>query len=147
MQFNILASFSKDETYLDGSKEIDHIFLSPSLADVALKAGHHKFHQHFISDHRGIYIHFKVKDLFDMSTFDTTPFAYRELKMEDRDKVEKYIEYLEQIYEDNKFKERLSLLVSNIRESKEGDGRQKLLQKLDKMDQERTQYMRVAEKS
>ena len=49
-------SWSEDKTYIDGSKRIDHIFISPGLAEIALKAGHHLFHLHFISDHKEIYI-------------------------------------------------------------------------------------------
>ena len=52
-------------TYLWGSKRIDYIFVMPALAEVALKAGHHQFHQHFISDHKGVYIQFRADDLCD----------------------------------------------------------------------------------
>ena len=37
----------KDPTYLWGSKRIDYIFVTPVLAEVALKAEHHQFHQYF----------------------------------------------------------------------------------------------------
>ena len=43
-------------TYLRGSKRIGCIFISPALAEVAVKAGHHQFNQHFVSDHKSIYI-------------------------------------------------------------------------------------------
>ena len=57
-----------DPTYLWGKKRIDYIFISPSLADVAVKAGHHNYYQHFISDHKGIYIQFNTSYLFDTAT-------------------------------------------------------------------------------
>ena len=90
-----------DKTYLEGSKRIDHIFLTPDLAEIALKAGHHPFHQYFISDHKGIYIQFQAKDFFDDPTVDQTFFSYRGLQMDKRSMVEKYVEKLESIYNDN----------------------------------------------
>lgn len=47
-----------DPTYLYGSKRINYIFTTPALAEIAIKAGHHHFHQHIISDHKGVYLHF-----------------------------------------------------------------------------------------
>ena len=110
-------TLQKDKTYLDDSKRIDHIFLSSDLADLALKAGYLQFHQHFVTDHKGEYIHFKVKDLFDEAKIDTTPFAFRELQLENRDKVADYIEYLEQMYEDNKFVERLNNISTELHQA------------------------------
>ena len=55
---------TNDKTYIDGNKRIDHIFLSPNLANIAIRAGHHQFHQYVISDHKGVYVHFRTSELF-----------------------------------------------------------------------------------
>ena len=55
-----------DPTYLYGSKRIDYIFTTPALAEISIKTGHHRFHQHIISDHKGVYLHFRASDLFDI---------------------------------------------------------------------------------
>ena len=90
-------TLQNDKTYLNGSKRIDHIFLSPELADKAIKAGHHQFHQYFVTDHKGVYIHFKVKDLFEEEKIDSTNFAFRELQLENREYVNEYVSALERI--------------------------------------------------
>ena len=55
----------EDHTYLWRSKRIDCIMMVLALVEVALKEGHHQFNQHFISDHTGVYLHFRADDLFD----------------------------------------------------------------------------------
>ena len=87
-----------DPTYLWGKKRIDYILISPSLAEVAVKAGHHTYHQHFISDHKGLYIQFKASDLFDTATMDKSHAAYRRLRMGRRDIVDRYITHLKGLY-------------------------------------------------
>ena len=54
-----------DKTYLHGSKYTDYIFLSAALSELAVKLGHHQFDQYFISDHKGLFVHFRAGDLFD----------------------------------------------------------------------------------
>ena len=87
-----------DPTYLWGKKRIYYILISPSLAEVAVKAGHHNYHQHFISDHKGLYIQFHSSDLFDIATMDRSHAAYRRLRMGRRDIVDRYISYLKRLY-------------------------------------------------
>ena len=71
---------------------------------------------------------------------------YRGLKLNNRENVEKYIDELERIYSNNKFIPRLDKVVNKIHHS-EGEVRDRALQKLDKMDKERSDYMKAAEKS
>ena len=77
-----------DPIYLWGSKRIDYILMSPALAEVAVKAGHHHFNQHFISNHKEVYIQFKVDDLFDVDLMDKSNESYRRLKLGRHDIVE-----------------------------------------------------------
>ena len=81
----------KDPTYLWGKKRIDYILVSPALAEIALKAGHHQFHQYFITDHKGVYIRFRAQDLFDTHSMDKTHKSYRRLRLGRRDIVERYL--------------------------------------------------------
>ena len=87
-----------------------------------------------------------MEDLFDVNTLDTTPFAVRQLQLEKRDTVETYIAHLEKIYNDNKFIQRLDKVVDKIHKTEDPIKREELLQKLDKLDRERAEYMRAAEK-
>ena len=87
-----------DPTYLWGKKRIDYILISPALAELAVKAGHHQFNQHFISDHKGIYLQFHAKDIFDTATMDKSRASYRRLQISRRDIVLRYVSHLEQLY-------------------------------------------------
>ena len=122
-------SWSEDKTYIDGSKRIDHIFISPDLAEIALKAGHHPIHQHFISDHKGIYIQFQAKDFFDDPSIDQTFYSFRGLQLNKQEAVEKYIEELERIYSDNKFIKRLHEVAIQIEEAETKEKRQEAMLK------------------
>ena len=104
----------KDKTYLYGSKRIDFIFLSLSLADIAVKAGHHQFDQYLVSDHKGIYVHFRASDLFDTQEMDRSQHSYRRLQLGRRGIVEKYIATLENMYSDHRVLERTQDLAERI---------------------------------
>ena len=65
-----------DPIYLWGAKKIDRILISPSLTEVAVKAGHHNYNQLFVSGHRVLYIQFKASDLFDTATMDRSHASY-----------------------------------------------------------------------
>ena len=65
-------SLIKDKTYLWSDRRLDYIFVSPGIKDAAVKAGHHNFHQHIISDHKGVYVHFKASELFATGKMDET---------------------------------------------------------------------------
>ena len=139
-------AYKDDKTYIHGSTRIDHIFLSPELAEIALKAGHHQFHQHFMTDHKGVYVHFHADDFFESPKIDKTHFSFRALRLDRRDIVEKYIEELKKIYKDNKFIERMDKAVDKIEKATTKEERTCAFQYFDRLDLEREQYMRAAEK-
>ena len=99
--FLIGPDIHEDPTYLWGSKRIDNILIPPTLAEIAVKAGHHQFNQHFISDHKGGYLQFYVKDIFDTSTMDRRHASYRRLRMNRKDTTHQYISHLEGLYKEN----------------------------------------------
>jgi len=77
----------EDLTYLWRSKRINYILISLTLTEVAVKAGHHTFNQYFISDHKVLYIQFKMGDIFDTATMDRRHASYQILRMGRRDIV------------------------------------------------------------
>ena len=142
----LLNPLYRERPYLhDWRKRIDYIFTTQALAGVALKGGHHQFHQHVISDHKGLYLHFNVRDLFDSNTCDTSHASYRKLWMGRRDIVKKYIACLEKLYRDHRILERAETIVQNIQQAGDEAKVRIEFEKLDKLDAERVQYMISAE--
>ena len=143
-QFDPLLAQSP--TYLHSSKRLDYILLSPHLAELAIKADHHQFHQHVVSDHKGVYVHFRAEDLFDTDTMDRSQMAYRRLRLCRRDIVEKYIAKLEQLFEEHHLLPRAEALASRILSIKDPVVLQSCMETFDNLDKERTAYMIAAEK-
>ena len=65
---------AQDPTYLYREKRSNYMFISPSLSAMAVKVGHNQFDQHVVSDHKGVYLQFFIRDLFNNknTTRDTT---------------------------------------------------------------------------
>lgn len=143
---NLNPDLLHDKTYIHGAKRIDHIFMTQDLIEIALKAGHHQFCQHFISDHKGIYIHFKASSLFNQAQTDNSHHSHRSLNLTERQTVDLYVQHLERIYDDNRFLPRLEKLVDDIDSATSQHLRQTLFHRLNKMDKEREQYMLAAER-
>ena len=90
-----------EPTYLCGTKRIDYIFISPSLVEVVVKAGHHNYNQHFVSDHKGLYTQVEASDFFDTATMDRSHASYKRMRMGRRDKAERYISHLKDLYKNH----------------------------------------------
>jgi len=58
----------EDPTYLWRLKRINYIRISPALAELTVKVGHHQFNQYFISNHKGVYLQFQANNIFDTAT-------------------------------------------------------------------------------
>ena len=87
-----------DPTHMYGSKQIDYISISPALAEIVTKGGHHHSHQNIIRDHRGVHLYFRVQDLFDSNTFDKYQALYRRLRMARSNIITKCITRLQALY-------------------------------------------------
>ena len=139
----------ENPTYLWEVKRLDYIFMTSGLAEVALKAGHHQFHQHFVSDHKGAYLQFRASGFFDIELMDKSHVSYRILRLGRSDIVEKYIEQLEQLYEEHRILERAEALASEIimhlETPLENGGMMKVFISLDQLDKERVKDMTSAE--
>ena len=86
---------TNEATYMYVTKLIDYIFITPALLAMAVKAGYHQFDQHFVSDHKGVYLQFLTEDLFERKLMDRSHESYRRLRLGQRDIVEIYITRLE----------------------------------------------------
>ena len=104
----------ENPTYLWGNNRINYIFISPALAEVALKAGHHQFHQHFTTDHKGVYLRFRADDLFATELMDKTHTSYRRLRLGRRDIMERYVGILEHLYKEHKILERTQAIGQEL---------------------------------
>ena len=45
-----------DPTYLWGSRRLDYVLITPGLQSALVKGGHHPFHQHLVTDHKGVFV-------------------------------------------------------------------------------------------
>ena len=79
-----------DPTYIDGSKRLYYMFISPDLEDRIASADHNLFYHHHISDHNRIYARFRAGGIFDTKHIDGSHVYQRSFKMERRDILEKY---------------------------------------------------------
>ena len=91
-------SLVEDPMYLWGRRRIDFILVSQGALLAAVKGGHHLFNQHVVSDHKGVYVYFNARELFDVGSMDQTHFAFRRLVLSRRDIVRKYMDKLENLY-------------------------------------------------
>ena len=85
-----------------------------ALAEVVPKAEHHQLHQHFITDHKGVYLRFNTHDLFDKQLMDERHKSYRRLRLGRRDIVARYLGKLGALYEEHKILERAKALQKTI---------------------------------
>ena len=136
---------NNDPTYLWGSKWIDYILIFHTLAELVVKAGHHHFNEHFISDHKGIYIQFKEVDIFDIATMDRSYASYRRMRMSRRDIVRIYISHLEALYKEHSIWKMGEKLARRVITASSTPLQDKYFLKFDKLDQQRIWYMRAAE--
>ena len=131
----------KEPTYLYGSKRIDYILITLTLAETALKVGHHQYYQHFITDHKGVYIQFRASDLFDTDKVDRSHEAYRRLRLGRRDIVTKYITRLEFLYAEHCILERAEELAEKEINAPTMAIQRHYFKKFHNLDLERVQYM------
>ena len=96
-------SLASDPNYLHSSKNLEYILLSPNLAELTIKAGHHQFHQHLKSYHKGLHARFRAEGLFDTQTMDRSQMAYMRPRLCKKDIVEKYIHKLEDLFKEHTY--------------------------------------------
>ena len=81
-------ALATDQTYLWSNRRIDYVFISPGLQQAVVNAGHHPFHQHLVTDHKGVYVYFLTDVLFDTNEIDGSHFSQRRLDMSKRRTVD-----------------------------------------------------------
>jgi len=135
----------KDPKCRWGSKRIDYILISPTLAEVTVKAGHHNFNQNFISDHKDLYIQFNAGDIFDMAAIDRSHVSYQRLHMGRNDIVQRYIFHLEALYKEHGIWNGAENLAGKVLTAPTENIKNKCFRKFDNLDNERIGYMCAAE--
>ena len=135
-----------DPTYLWGTKRLDYILVTPGLKDAAIKAGHHPFHQHLVTDHKGIFAYFVADKIFDTGEIDGSHKSQRRLDLRKRDTVTTYIKILEGLYKHHGIVKKLLSIETKLNKVTCKAHKMALLRGLDKLDQERVQLMIAAEK-
>ena len=135
-----------DTTYLWSKRRIDYAFITPGLRAAVVKAGHHPFHQHLVTDHKGVFVYFLTDVLFDSSEIDGSHISQRRLDLGKRTTVERYVKKLEELYEHHRILGRLNNIECKLNRVKSLIYKEALLRKLDKLDAERVALMVAAEK-
>ena len=67
-------NLQRDPTYLWSPRRLDYVFITPSLQPAVVRAGHHPFHQHLVTDHKGVFVYFLTEELFDTAEIDGATF-------------------------------------------------------------------------
>jgi exonuclease III len=67
-------------TYLQGSKRIDYVLISPAIEPAVLAVGYESFHHNIPTDHRGIFIDFDTQHLFGAEHNPMVSARHRDLK-------------------------------------------------------------------
>ena len=110
------------------SKRIDYVFVTGGVEDAIISVGHHPFHQHLVSEHKGIHVQFLASKLFDSGLADKYHMSMRKLKTTNRGSVKEYIAKLEKLYAHHKIWERLQVLEHRLKMVPSGRARDSLIQ-------------------
>ena len=117
-----------------------------TLAEVAVKVGHHNFNQHFISDHKGLHTQFKADDIFDTAAMDRSLVSYQRLRMGRRGIVQRCISHLEVLYKEHRIWNRDEYLAGKVLTAPNENIKNKYFRKFENLGKESIRYMREAEK-
>ena len=99
-------------TCIKGTRRIDYIFISPTLAPALQGVGHVGIQDAILSDHCGLWIDFNARELFKGNTetlgsIIDAPFTMRQVR-----KVEQFIEKIESHLQETRVEERLDNLAT-----------------------------------
>lgn len=100
-------------TYFRGIKCLDHAFGSQRFLDAALRCGYEPYSFRFHSDHRALYLDFRLELLFNTKLSPPLNTVPRRLKSQSMEKVVKYIDLKYKYLEEHNFFERLQILTSH----------------------------------
>jgi len=98
-----------------GGNRIDYILLSPDLAAGTTASGILPINHHVISDHRALYCDINVATLFSVKKIDElTHGTRRRLQMPKPTVVKKYLDTLEELYDEHRMLQRIQDLDQTI---------------------------------
>jgi len=129
---------------MSGNK-IDYILLSPDLAAGTIASGILPLNHHVISDHRASYCDIDVQALFAVLKIEElTHGTRRKLQLSKPSVVKKYLDKLEQLFNDHKILQRIQDLVLLFENNTTTDYTH-LIAEFNKLDEEKNRYARAAE--
>ena len=102
-------------TYIYGTKRLDYIFVDPSLTQAISRIGYLGTHEGAFSDHTMAYVDFHSNLLFKGIIHRPMELHAREFRIEQRDKVEKFLEAVISELKNHRIKERVFRLAGAFR--------------------------------
>ena len=133
-------------THQDGSEQIDYILITPDLEPFVKKGGILPLNYIHPSDHRTLFVDIDIESALQTQLSDLINPQYRTLRLNNAEAIKKYTTHLTRLYQKHKVLERLLELDKSLQDSTTPDQREYWIEKMVKLDQERTDYKRSAEK-
>jgi hypothetical protein len=100
-------------TYSRGTKQLDYILMTPTVASHFARCGADPFNHQFFSDHRGIYVHLKLEGLFDRNLPPLARPTYRDIRSGSPRLIRAYIMELNQYFVEHNIPERMDRLAES----------------------------------
>ena len=118
-------------TYVRGEKRLDYILMDPALVDAVERIGYLGTHEGTFSDHVLAYVDFNTKKLFKGVINRPVDRHAREFRLEQKDKVEKFLEEVVPQMEANNLKKRVFALAKDFHANGKTKENVRQYQKLD----------------
>ena len=130
-------------TYRRGSSCIDHIYMTNTVLDSVKAYGIAPFDYFINSDHRGLYVDFKIEKILNAEQILLHPASLRRLKLSSVNAVKKYQEIINKELNMHQYLKK----VEKVKKSLQCKGKTKqTIRELNKLDSEITQSLLYAEK-
>jgi hypothetical protein len=100
-------------TYSRGTKRLDYILMTPTVASHVARCGADPFNHQFFSDHRGIYVDLELEGLFDRKLPPLARPAYRDIRSGSPRLIITYIMELNQYFVEHNIPERMDRLAES----------------------------------
>ena len=138
-------------THDRGQNCIDMIAHSRTIPREAIKrAGFAPFYTNFFTDHRGIYIDIDTEIIFTRTRPNTTKSTYKRFTTTNTRKCEKYLQKLEELFEEARiFKKviKLEIELKGIKERKKGRELKEIVKDCQNLSEKVTELMKCSEKN
>ena len=130
-------------TYKNGSKCLDHVYVTTKVYDSLEACGIAPFDYFQKSDHRGIYIDLNLSNILDTDDIFIQPAKFRRLKLNSVASIKKYEDNIFEEMKVHKFEEKIEAISKLFQSEGVTDNS---VEQLNKLDDELTSSMLNAEK-